>query len=339
MRRYLILLAAVFLVLLGSAKSSDIIDVDCQKDQDCDIFKSSSANSTCMAGNCTCTDLATGNKTECVPRVIKASNLIGGQCPCLAANSLCNEKTNFCVCKEGYLPSRDAKRCIGKSVALGGICEVDEQCIQHDHFSHCDDKHLNCSCLAHFTSYQDTCHSIIAPPSGDTHSCEKDEDCSKITAHTVCHEKQCICSQGFVANAESNTCLAVTKFEGDCIDSNQCIAQLGVGSVCNEGKCMCNDLFFPFPVHAQENATKEEKIATICKRKISHGASCNDDKECYQFHRGPHEQTMECYMSECVCSEGFIEKEGICLGPNGGSSVQMSSMLALLATVIVFVIY
>lgn len=321
----------VTLLLCHTVSCSDIIDLVCETDVECETFKSTAVNSTCAEGHCQCVELESGNRTTCKPVVTKASNQIGGQCPCISSNSYCNEKTQLCACKEGFLPSRGGKKCISKSVALGNPCEIDEQCIRNDHFSHCDDVHHNCSCSNHFLMFKDTCHSIIA--AGDT-PCERDTDCSNRTENSICQEKQCICDKGFVANAENSTCLPVVQYEQVCIDSNQCIAQLGEGSVCSEGKCVCNELYFPLPVHAHENATAEHKVHVVCRRKVNHGASCNDDKECYQFHRGPHEQTMECFMSECVCSQNYSEKDGVCVSQSGASTAYISSVMSFILLVL-----
>lgn len=320
-------LLLIFLVLLGTVSTSELIELSCEDDKDCEVFRSSAVRSTCSEGKCHCELMDGGNQTDCKPLIVKASNQIGGQCPCLAEESYCNEKTQLCVCKEGFIPSREAKKCLSKSIALGKTCEIDEQCIINDHFSHCDDVHKNCTCSNHFVIYQNTCHSIIA--SGEL-PCQQDSDCANRTANSICHEKQCICGGKFVANAENTTCLPVVHYEQECSDSNQCIAELGIGSLCSEGQCVCNEQYFPFPMDAHNNTNEEHKIHVLCKRKITHGASCNDDKECYQFHRGPHEQTMECFMNECVCSHGFYEKKGICISMNGSSTIHVSSLMSLL---------
>lgn len=311
-----------FLALVTFGQTNEILDLVCDADADCDIFKSSAINSSCIFQQCHCVDVDSGNQTTCKPTVTKASNQIGGQCPCISDNSYCNEKTQLCVCKEGYLPSKGGKKCISKTVALGHKCELDEQCITNDHFSLCDDVHHNCTCLNRFVMYQNACHSIISVNSETP--CEHDADCSNRTANSVCHEKQCICGKGFVANAENTTCLAVARYEQDCIDSNQCIFLLGVGSICNENKCVCNEQHFPFAVEAHDNKTEENKV---CKRKITHGASCNNDKECYQFHLGHHEQTMECFMNECVCSQTHFERDGVCLSLNAAAMPGLSMLL------------
>lgn len=323
----------VFLALWSTVSTSELLDLSCDDDKECEMYNSSAVKSTCSTGTCHCELVNGGNQTDCKPVVTKASNQIGGPCPCMAENSYCNEKTKLCICKEGFIPSREAKRCMSKSVELGKTCEIDEQCIVNDHFSHCDDSHLNCTCSNHFVIYQKKCHSIIATTEK---FCQQDKDCTNQTANSICHEKQCICAGGFVANAENTTCLPVVHYEQECSDSNQCIAQLGIGSLCSEGKCVCNEQYYPFPMDAQNSTDKEHKIHVLCKRRVSHGESCNEDKECYQFHRGPHEQTMECFMNECVCTHGFYEKGGICISHSGSSAINVSSLVAILALLAAF---
>ncbi|XP_058464190.1 tenascin [Malaya genurostris] len=320
-------------VLLPFVSASDIIDLSCENDTDCDIFRNDAANPTCVANQCHCVNPISGNKTSCKPTISKASNQIGGTCPCIAENSYCHEKTQRCVCKEGFQRGREGKKCISKSVSLGKPCEIDEQCLQNDHFSHCDDIQHNCTCSNHFVIYMDTCHSIIATGNA---SCEQETDCSGQVANSVCHEKQCICGKGFVANAENTTCLTVAQYEEACSDSNQCIAQLGVGSLCNDGKCICNEQYFPFTVQTHNNATAEHKLTNVCTRKITHGSSCSESKDCYQFHRGPHEQNMECFMGECVCSSGSYEKGGVCISYSSASAHVFSPMLIFLILAVTF---
>ncbi|XP_058833097.1 prion-like-(Q/N-rich) domain-bearing protein 25 [Topomyia yanbarensis] len=320
----LILALGLFLPVISA---NDIIDLSCENDTDCEIFWNTVSNSSCVSGQCQCVDPETGNKTLCKPMVSKASNQIGGICPCIADNSFCHEKTQLCVCKEGFQPNRAGKKCISKSVPLGEPCEIDEQCIQHDHFSRCDEIQHNCTCSNHFVIYMDTCHSIIATGNA---SCEQDTDCSSSVVDSVCHDNQCICDKGFVANAENTSCLIVAQYEQPCIDSNQCIAQLGVGSLCKDAKCVCNEQYFPFTVQSYNNATAEHKVMNVCTRKITHGSSCNDSKDCYQFHRGPHEQNMECFLGECVCSSGSYEKDGVCVSYSSASVLVVSPVLAFL---------
>ncbi|XP_055532370.1 tenascin [Wyeomyia smithii] len=330
MSKYLAYIATV-VVLLQVASASDIIDLTCENDTDCDTFQHGAVNSTCVAGQCHCIDNTTGKRSECKPRVSKASNLIGGHCPCIPANSFCHEKSQLCVCKEGYQPDRESKKCIEKSVALGKNCEIDEQCLQYDYFSRCHETTHNCTCSNHFVIFADKCHSIIA--AGNS-TCEKNSDCSDKVANSSCHEHQCICSTGFVADSANTTCLPVALHEEPCLESNQCIAQLGVGSLCSNGKCVCNDQYFAFPVHSHNNATSEHKVLNICTRKITQGTSCSDNKDCYQFHRGPHEQTMECFMGECVCSPGNYEKGGICVSYSSATDVLFSPTLVVLVLIV-----
>ncbi|XP_055630149.1 tenascin [Toxorhynchites rutilus septentrionalis] len=323
----------VCLPFLQIARSDDIIDAFCETDHDCETFRTSAVNATCINGSCECVEVSSGNCTSCKPVVFKSANQIGGQCPCHAENSVCSEKTQLCVCMDGYQPSRGGKKCIEKFVPLGKPCEIDEQCLRMDHFSVCDPVELNCTCSRHFVSYEHKCHSIIAIATNVT--CTQPSDCSNQTANSICYESQCICDTGFVANDENTTCLAISNYEQACIDTNQCIAQLGVGSVCNAGKCVCNEQHFPFPIHSHDAIAAQNSIRVICKRKVVHGASCNDDKDCYAFHQGPHEQTMECFMGECVCSSGFTVKDNICIS-NSGSSIKHGSCLL---TALLFILF
>lgn len=45
-------------------------------------------------------------------KVNRVSNHIGGQCPCQVANSFCHEQTRRCICKDGFLPSREDRKCV-----------------------------------------------------------------------------------------------------------------------------------------------------------------------------------------------------------------------------------
>lgn len=325
-------------ILLPSARTSDegLIDLDCTSDENCTFsFENPFTNTSCVNGTCQCVSVENGDLKQCLPTHNVYSNKVGGTCPCNSENSYCNETTQMCICKEGFIPSREAKKCINKSVPLNGTCEVDEQCIMHDPFSHCDDTNLNCTCLAHFLNFQDTCHSIVGSPQQNesTVSCSNDEDCIKNTTNTSCHLGNCICVKGFVANTERNSCLPVVQYEGNCTESNQCIAQLGVGSVCSEGNCLCSEQFFAFPDHGHDNATGKDTVVKTCKRKVAYGSSCNEHKDCYQFHLGPHEQLLECFITECVCKPTHSEKDGICY-PRENSSFSASSSTASIPSIL-----
>uniref|UniRef100_A0A1Q3EVB3 Putative conserved secreted protein n=1 Tax=Culex tarsalis TaxID=7177 RepID=A0A1Q3EVB3_CULTA len=327
-------------IILPAVRSSeeDILDLECTDDANCTTFQGPFHHSTCVNGSCFCTNPENGDPSQCVPQRFSYSNKIGGQCPCNSENSYCNETTQMCVCKDGFIPSREMKRCIKKSVPLNGTCEVDEQCIMHDSFSHCEDAFGNCTCLPHFLDFQDLCHSVVEGPHVNETTvsipCEHDVDCSNHTANTSCHQGKCICVQGFVANTERNSCLPVVQYKGNCSESNQCIAQLGVGSVCSEGQCECSELFFPFSDHAHDNTTGQDSVVTTCKRKIVYGSTCNENKDCYQFHQGPHEQTLECFKSECVCKDTHRESEGLCLPRASSSTANIPSILLAFATLV-----
>lgn len=326
-------------ILLPVARSSeeDLIDLDCTTDENCTTFENPFTNTTCVNGSCQCVSTDNGDLKQCLPTHNIYSNKVGGTCPCNSENSYCNETTQMCICKEGFMPSQERKKCISKAVPLNGTCEVDEQCIMHDPFSHCDDAFANCTCQQHFVNFQDTCHSVIETgPSAvnETMNCEHDEDCANRTANTGCHQGKCVCLKGFVANAERNSCLPVVQYEGNCTESNQCIAQLGVGSVCSEGHCLCSEQFFAFPDHAHDNATGMDTVATACKRKIAYGSSCNENKDCYQFHRGPHEQNLECFITECVCKPTHGEKDGLCLPKASTSTTIVPSLLLAFAALL-----
>uniref|UniRef100_A0A182QQS2 EB domain-containing protein n=1 Tax=Anopheles farauti TaxID=69004 RepID=A0A182QQS2_9DIPT len=318
------------------AASSDIVHLECDSDHDCEAFRSASVNSTCVEEHCRCTDLTHGgNATECKPLVNRVSNQIGGQCPCQVANSFCHEQTRRCICKDGFLPSRKEKMCVHKSVQLGGECEDIEQCSNHDHFAECDNQ--VCQCREHFVVYEGACRAIVAVANLSKPACETNGDCANGTANSVCHDGQCICDVRYVVDATNSSCLAVAELEQPCIDSNQCIATLGVGSICYQQKCVCDSNHFQFPRHVTNATTGQQSVQNVCERKIVHGDSCNDDQNCYQFHLGPHEQSMECFMNACVCLSGYAEKNNVCFKANSssiGKTPLAGSLLLAVITVI-----
>ncbi|XP_035794430.1 prion-like-(Q/N-rich) domain-bearing protein 25 [Anopheles albimanus] len=328
-----------FLILtlsLAYSNAKDIVDLTCESDDDCAPFRSATINSTCEEEQCRCTDLQheQANATECRPVVNRVSNQIGGQCPCQVANSFCNEQTGRCICKEGFQPSHVEKKCVQKSVALGQECEESSQCSNHDPFAHCDDKQV-CACQGQFVIYENACHSIIVVPNL-TKPCEKDEECGNGTVSAVCQAGQCVCGKGYVADSSnSSSCLAVAAHDQPCTDSNQCIATLGVGSLCHQQRCACDSNHFQFPRHIVDENSRQQTIRNVCERKIVHGDSCNDDQNCYQFHVGPHQQSMECFMNVCVCLSGYTEKNNVCLKTSSGTVFPPATVLiATLATLI-----
>lgn len=98
---------------------AELLDLSCDDDKECEMYNSSAVKSTCSTGTCHCELVNGGNQTDCKPVVTKASNQIGGPCPCMAENSYCNEKTKLCICKEGFIPSREAKRCMSSKLRKG----------------------------------------------------------------------------------------------------------------------------------------------------------------------------------------------------------------------------
>ncbi|XP_058067146.1 multiple epidermal growth factor-like domains protein 10 [Anopheles bellator] len=329
----------LLLVALNLGSSSDIVDLTCESDQDCVPFRSATVSSTCLEHQCRCTDLQQeSNATECRPVVNRVSNQIGGQCPCQIANSFCNEQTQRCVCQEGFLPSRVEKKCVPKSVPLGGECEDGGQCSAHDHFAHCDPTKQVCQCQEHFVMYEHACHSIIAV-ANLTKPCETNDDCNPNNGSTtVCQDGQCLCGQDFVADASNSSCLPIAAHDQPCTDSNQCIATLGVGSVCYQGRCACDTNHFQFPLHISNSTTGKQTLRNVCERKIVHGDSCNDDQNCYQFHLGPHEQSMECFMNACVCINGYTERNSVCFKASSGTvatpvAALLTAALAMLSAI------
>lgn len=56
---------------------TDLVELTCETDQDCEPFRSATVNSTCIEEHCRCTDLSqNGNATECRPLVSSVTLLL-----------------------------------------------------------------------------------------------------------------------------------------------------------------------------------------------------------------------------------------------------------------------
>lgn len=84
----------------------------------------------------------------------------------------------------------------------------------------------------------------------------------------MCHAGQCLCGVDFVADATNSSCLAVAALDQPCTDTNQCIASLGVGSICYRERCGCDSNHFQFPLPVTNATTGQQAVQNVCERKI-----------------------------------------------------------------------
>lgn len=141
-----------------NSEVNKLIDFTCTADEDCGRLLTDK-NSECIDEHCVCKKKNV--VVECRMRNSKTSNFIGGACPCLLKNSVCNPSLDQCVCQENFIPSLDKRRCLRRMMELDKVCEYDEQCMRVDHLSICDKDTKVCVCGHNTTNVHSVCRTIV----------------------------------------------------------------------------------------------------------------------------------------------------------------------------------
>uniref|UniRef100_U5EEV9 Putative spliceosomal complex n=1 Tax=Corethrella appendiculata TaxID=1370023 RepID=U5EEV9_9DIPT len=312
----------------------DLLDLHCKEDNDCRGFSNDHHKATCVNSTCHCEN-HDGEKIKCTPKSkepVHDFRKIGSDCPCSGTikHTICDTHTNRCICEEDFIPNLNKTECIKKTVKLGEPCESNDQCIRYDASSYCDHKNDTslhseiiakipqniCMCLKNFTEHNGLCHSLSPL---DT-MCINDIDCSNQTENSFCFEHKCLCQENYVASINNTKCLKYANYNEECAETNQCVHRLGVGAICDSGKCVCDARHF-------------YSNGSLCERSIELKQTCREHNDCYQY--GNNEQTMECWENMCQCRNGYEQANNICVkSKNSAGNLKSSSILIFFVTYI-----
>lgn len=118
-------------------------------------------------------------------------------------------------------------------------------------------------------------------------------------------------------------CMPIAFHYQDCMQPNQCEFGLGPGSLCDNGKCICDSI--------HQNITDNKR--TVCQRKVLHGDVCKEHSDCL-FYLG--EATMNCFQHRCTCRSGYelfdaYRKECVKINSSKSSFSNAASRFTVLA--------
>jgi hypothetical protein len=149
----------------------------------------------------------------------------GTPCP---ANSLCDEDSGFCECKDGFEPQFDGLQCTDIDECEAGTAECQE----------------NSTCKNLFGSYTCNCndgyYNAGIGVCGDFDECEIDGSCPKAATCTNTDGSfECTCPNGTVLSDDESTCGDLNECaDSPCAQGEQCI-NTEAGYICvPEGSCV-----------------------------------------------------------------------------------------------------
>jgi hypothetical protein len=189
--KFTLLLVIIVANNISKVHGDASIQLACLSDEDCDSFKIDfEIDAKCIFDSCSCF-LKNGTEKTCSPRETKVINEIPRHCPCEVLNSQClNGK---CVCKEGFIRSRDKIQCISKVVPLGKSCASDDQCQRFEQNTAC----INyvCQCKDSFVQVNNkTCRSLVQREKEES-GCSLEHKCGP---KEECFGEKCVCNQNYV---------------------------------------------------------------------------------------------------------------------------------------------
>lgn len=232
---------------------------------------------------------------------------IGGKCEktsdCVPENvAIC--VSGVCKCNSGYVPNYN--KCIR-------VANHDEKCEESVQCNYSDEtvcREGTCQCTASFSYNGKRCVGNISIGS----PCERDIECVvpyDLKQETVwCHNKICICKNGF--KAEGNRCV----IGGDCTDDAGC-KDLG-NSFCNTQKrdryyCACVEGYLPVG-----NNTKCLPVVHEL------GTGCEYDEQCSKKLG-----QAVCIQNQCQCAEGASLTEDKTCSAAVSSVISLSCFLLM----------
>ncbi|XP_076280518.1 uncharacterized protein LOC143209115 [Lasioglossum baleicum] len=271
--------------LNGRCNAYSGLSLKCNKDVDCYVHADYGA-AYCNGAKCECSSgYYQREHRTCRPegRKVGDSCVIDNDCK-FSATAYCEELT----CKEtksghitesfselSVLQERDAnetKRDLGN-------CTTNADCklIKNAECSPLG----KCVCIRAYFLQANACVAELGEPCNASHA--------SAIEYSECKNEKWNCAVGRVASENNRNCLKATKkFKDSCLHNKQC-SLFGPDSVCEDGKCVCN-----------ENSHFVES-ELFCWRKKGLDEQCQSDFDCYIDGM---QGNLSCINSVCACPDG-----------------------------------
>ncbi|KAF2879768.1 hypothetical protein ILUMI_26411 [Ignelater luminosus] len=293
----------IFKISMGLAKyhfieKNDLEDkfpIPCDTIQQCEEFGLNAFK--CVDNVCVCKD-----KMCEEPTIEVVVTKIGKDCKesleCKIEQSFCNEKGK-CDCITNTVASEDKRKCLNVSYLIGSFCQENAQCASLNGIC----KEGKCGCPEDMHISKGICFKtvMLGLP------CKKDEECSH-TEFSNCKSHVCVCNQDYVKSKTDLKCLLKSQnFSSSCTEDIQCLSSFGLGSICDNGLCLCTEL------HQYKASINK------CVLDARLGEQCSSHTDCHQPGRG--ESRLECFLGVCKCKSDYFEDEGYCIFNSSVSSI------------------
>ncbi|CAG9577625.1 unnamed protein product [Danaus chrysippus] len=209
----------------------------CELDSDClagdkqiDCVKNSDG-----AGVCTCPIGQTEFEGLCLESDLDLGDSCQNSLECGGNYTICN--SGICSCTEGYRQQESN----GKTIclpAIGGACEVNNDCIIENTF--CDNNSKTCQCRGGYTAFEDICWEAS---SGYNSSCTVTAECALQSAS--CTNGFCTCLPNH--HYKDNDCYPIVELFSLCTRSSECFLGNNISdrAICRNGVCQC-DFEYPY---------------------------------------------------------------------------------------------
>lgn len=108
----------VHVTLNKSGGESEILDLTCQDDSHCQNYAINSKTSSCVNGKCVCQQKNFNQSVSCGNLSKIKMKIVGSSCEAAEpfcgslADASCDDKSNTCICKDGYVESVDKRKCL-----------------------------------------------------------------------------------------------------------------------------------------------------------------------------------------------------------------------------------
>lgn len=62
--------------------------------------------------------------------------------------------------------------------------------------------------------------------------------------NSTCIKPSCVCDIDFVSHSNKDRCLPSSQYGEKCMETSQCVMGYGIGALCEEEFCTCNQYFY-----------------------------------------------------------------------------------------------
>lgn len=233
------------------------------------------------------------------PELLTWSCLHDEQCGYFGPSAACVEKR--CHCGAGTHWAADKQYC-WVSKAVGEACSAAEDCagLSPGGGAACTDAVCTCTTGYHASADRSACR---ADADHVDAACADDLDCT--ADHTVCADKKCACSKGFVPLASGKGC--GPGVGGPCAKDGDCLAK---DSSCDTSSktCSCGD------------GMVSSAVGDACLKEAAHlNDTCTEVAQCRA-------RAADCVEGRCVCSKDTFYRDGQCRAKRAlGASCRLTS--------------